>query len=156
MSKFTLEEMIEKDRTKVAIVQECSPSTLVSLDRVRCTAFVVNIGGGMGGSTYSVYTDEHYEDAGDHFRVNNYITGEIESIYKTHLAYIKDLLIVKHVQDVTAHANYSKWCCNQKLTVTFYKFPLGTKLQVVNGINAPAGLTKVQEFNKIAYNIYTV
>jgi hypothetical protein len=111
---------------EVKIGRPCSPSTTLSGDHLNVTEFKVSYGGGMGGANETFYALESMPRKDGLLRLT-LRGGEDIDINPRFLVYKRPRVMVIHVVDTTAHANYRNKICEKQIGEYVYILKEGQK-----------------------------
>lgn len=108
----------KKTMQTINIFKPCSPSVKVSIGESKGIKFTVSWGGGMGGSSQTIYATK-VSRKGDIVSITS-IDGQVYKVTKNFIVMEKDVKIVKLVTDITAHSNYHSKQCNKNILTQYF------------------------------------
>ena len=121
----------------IKIGLSCSPSKMISTEKIETKKVLISYGGGMGGAHQKLYATNIKPDweFDGHLRLT-LISGEEVSINPAFIVMKNDCNVVKVVTDNTQHANYNEKSCNKSVDTEFIELRYDEDYVVVNEYTA--------------------
>lgn len=106
---------------KFIVGTKFSPSKTKDHSTLDVTSLLVSYGGGMGGANVTYYAQDIVKENESELEVEC-IDGRTMTLNKNFIVKREPVKVLKQIVDITAHANYHKTTCKEKLFVRFVKF----------------------------------
>jgi len=105
---------------KLKIGLSCSPSKILSHEKVKVIKVLVSWGGGMGGASESYYclSIDKTIDTGKFWELT-FLDGKTKNVNPTFVVSFEDEILVKVVSDITEHMNYRQKTCKKSITTEY-------------------------------------
>ena len=118
---------------KMKIGLSCSPSKILSHEKMSVTKVLLTYGGGMGGASETHYCTDVLERVTDtpvsYTRLTT-IKGEVIEVNPRYIVKKTKVNLVKMVDDSTAHANYYAPKVKKSISINFIELQQGQDYEV--------------------------
>jgi hypothetical protein len=109
----------------------CTPSRILSHEKVETSKVLISYGGGMGGASQKHYCTDVLERDKGMWRLT-LLSGEMIEVNPAFIVSVEPRTLVKVVSDTTAHANYHSKVCKERILTEYIGLQFGEDYVITN------------------------